>query len=83
MNLSLLTAFINRLSTRTKLISVAVIAFLIGTFFGGRGGSDGTGRYVPFSNSNKLVTLDTRNGQIWIAEDDGSNYRKGPKIPYW
>ena len=85
MNLSLLTAFINRLSTRTKLISVAVIAFLIGTFFGGRGGNEGTGRYVPFGNANKLATLDTRNGQIWIVEGDAENtvYRKGPKIPYW
>ena len=83
MNLSLLTAFINRLSTRTKLISVAIIAFLIGTYFGGRGGNDGTGRYVPFSNSNSLATLDTRSGQIWIVDNDGKEYRKGPKIPYW
>ena len=83
MNLSLLKAFFDRLSVRTKLIGVAVIAFLLGTFFGGRGGNEGTGRYVPFGNSNSLATLDTRNGQIWLVENEGTSYRKGPKIPYW
>lgn len=83
MNLSLLKAFLDRLSVRTKLIGVAVIAFLIGTFFGGRGGSEGTGRYVPFGNSSTMATLDTRTGQIWIVEGDGKIYQRGPKIPYW
>lgn len=83
MNFSLLKAFYDRLSVRTKMIGVAVIAFVLGTFFGGRGGTEGAGRYVPYSNNNTLATLDTRNGQIWIVDNDGHNYRKGPKIPYW
>ena len=83
MNLGLLKAFYDRLSVRTKLIGVAVLAFLLGTFFGGRGSTEGTGRYVPFSSSNTLATLDTRSGQIWIVDNDGKVYRKGPKIPYW
>ena len=48
MNLSILKAFFDRLSVRTKLIGMAVIAFLIGTFFGGRGTSEVNGRYVPW-----------------------------------
>ena len=84
MNLSLLKAFIDRLSVRTKLIAVGVIAFVIGTFFGGRGANEGAGRYVPFNNNGSaLATLDTRTGQIYIVDNDGRNYRRGPKISYW
>lgn len=83
MNLSLLKAFFDRLSVRTKLIGAAVIAFVIGTFFGGRGGSEGSGRYVPFNAGGTMATLDTRSGQVWIVDGDGQSYRRGPKIPYW
>ncbi len=85
MNLSILKAFFDRLSVRTKLIGMAIIAFLLGTFFGGRGGSEGSGRYVPFNSvgGNSMATLDTRSGQVWIVDAEGQNYRKGPKIPYW
>lgn len=83
MNFGLLTAFVDRLSVRTKLIGVAVIALLIGMWLGGRGNNEGSGRYVPFTSGNSMATLDTRSGQVWIVDAEGQNYRRGPKIPYW
>lgn len=83
MNFGLLKVFYDRLSVRTKLIGVGIIAFVIGTFFGGRGGDSGMGRYVPFNGGGTLATLDTKTGQVYIVSGDGQTYKRGPKVPYW
>lgn len=81
MNLSLLKAFLDRLSVRTKLIGTAVIAFLIGTYFGGRGTSEVNGRYLPWGSSGSL--LDTRSGKTYVLDNDTHTFKHGPSLPYW
>ena len=81
MNLSILRAFFDRLSVRTKLIGMAVIAFLIGTFFGGHGTSESNGRYVPWGSGGSL--LDTRTGKTYMFDPDKQSFRSGPSLPYW
>ena len=81
MNLSILKAFFDRLSVRTKLIGMAVIAFLIGTFFGGRGTAESNGRYVPWGAGGSL--LDTRTGKTYVLDTDSHAFKHGPSLPYW
>ncbi len=81
MNLSILKAFLDRLSVRTKLIGTAVIAFLIGTYFGGRGTSEVNGRYVPWGTGGSL--LDTRSGKTYVLDNDTHSFKHGPSLPYW
>ena len=81
MNLSILKAFFDRLSVRTKLIGMAVIAFLIGTFFGGHGSTESNGRYVPWSTGGSL--LDTRTGKTYVLDPDTQRFKSGPSLPYW
>ena len=81
MNLSILKAFLDRLSVRTKLIAVAIIAFLIGTYFGGRGTSESNGRYVPWGSGGSL--LDTRTGKTYVLDNDTHAFKHGPSLPYW
>ena len=71
------------LSERTKLIAVAVVAFLIGMFFGGGSKVSTNGRFVPFPGENGAV-LDTSRGQIWGAgPSDPHRYRKGAGLASW
>ena len=84
MNLSMVTALWARLGERTKIIAVAVVAFLLGTFFGGRGATaTANGRYVPWGNGGQVAALlDTQTGQIWIVDDGSHKFRKGPSLPW-
>ncbi len=77
MNFGIVKAFIDRLSVRTKLIAVGIIAFLLGMFWGSRGNVEVNGRYVPWGDS----LLDTRSGQVYVR--DGDRIRKGPSLPGW
>ncbi len=79
MNFAMLKAFVDRLGVRTKLIGVAVIAFCIGMFFGGRGPGEANGRYVPWGDH----LLDTRSGQIYIYDRDSGRIKRGPALPGW
>ena len=81
MNFGILKAFLDRLSVRTKLIGVAVIAFLIGTFFGGHGSGESNGRYVPWGTGGSL--LDTRTGKTYMLDPDTHTFRHGPSLPYF
>ena len=64
---AILKGFLDRLSVRTKMIGLAIIAFVIGTFFGGHGSESNNGRYVPWGNSGTAM-LDTRTGQLWTLD---------------
>ena len=79
MNLSILKAFLDRLSVRTKLIGVGIIAFVAGTFFGGKSVSEGNGRYVPWG----VNMLDTQTGQIYMIDQNAQHLRRGPSLPKW
>lgn len=81
MNLSILKAFVDRLSVRTKLIGVAIVAFLIGTFFGGHGSGESNGRYVPWGTNGSL--LDTRTGKTYMLDADAQTFKHGPALPYF
>jgi photosystem II stability/assembly factor-like uncharacterized protein len=67
MNFTTLGQFYNQLSARTRTILVAVVAFGLGTFFGGSGAANG--RYIPVGGSGALI-MDTRTGTTWKADPD-------------
>ena len=83
MNFSLLKAFYDRLSPRTKMIGAAILAFLVGTLFGGHGTSEGTGRYQAYIGGGVVATLDTHTGQLYILDGDGKTYHRGPKVSFF
>ena len=83
MNFSMPLALWARLGERTKLISVAIVAFIIGTFFGGRGATaTANGRYVPWGNGAGEALLDTQNGQVWRVNENTHKFEKVASMPW-
>ena len=84
MNLSMPLALWARLGERTRLIAVAVVAFVIGTFFGGRGATaTANGRYVPWGNvSGEPALIDTQSGQIWVVDESSHKFKKWASLPW-
>jgi hypothetical protein len=85
MNFSMPLALWARLGERTKLIVVGVVAFIVGTFFGGHGTTASpNGRYVPWGNvAGEPALLDTQTGQIWVVDDGSHKFRKWAALPTW
>lgn len=84
MNISMLTQMLGRLSERTKLIIVAIVAFLIGSLFGGRSGETVNGRYVPWNTPDiRGGLLDTRTGQVWSLNPLSKRFERVASIPYF
>lgn len=79
MNLSVLKAFFDRLSVRTKLIIVGAVTFFIGMFFGGHGAAQNNGRYVLSGN----IVLDTQTGQVYVIDANSDHMKRGPSLPNW
>ncbi len=84
MNLSMVTGLWTRLGERTRLIIVAVVAFIIGTFFGGRSATpSANGRYVTWGNvAGEPALLDTQTGQIWVVDEGSHKFRKWASLPW-
>ena len=79
---AILKGFLDRFSVRTKMIALAVVAFVIGTFFGGHGGDTGNGRYVPWGNSGTAM-LDTKTGQLWALDAESHRFQRLAALPYF
>ena len=79
---AILKSFLDRLSVRTKMIALAVIAFVIGTFFGGHGTENGNGRYVPWGQAGTAL-LDTRTGQLWTLDPESHRFQRFASLPYF
>ena len=67
MNTTIFRQFLAQIPDRTKTILIAVLAFGIGTLFGGSGG--GNGRYIPVGGSGFII-MDTKTGTIWKTDSD-------------
>ncbi len=67
MNTAIFRQFLAQIPDRTKTILIAVLAFGIGTFFGGSGG--GNGRYIPVGGSGTII-MDTKTGTMWKPDSD-------------
>lgn len=80
MNLGMLQQMLGRVSERTKLIVVAVIAFLLGTLLTGHSNESANGRYVPW---NEAGLLDTRTGQLWKLNPGAQRFERVASIPYF
>jgi len=52
---------------RTKTVIIAVLAFGIGTLFGGSGG--GNGRYIPVGGTGTII-MDTKTGTAWKTDSE-------------
>ena len=78
--LNVVQQLLGRISQRTKLIAVGVIAFLLGLMFAGHGGDNGNGRYVPWGGDG---LLDTRTGQIWQIDPESHRFRRWASLPYF
>ena len=75
-NLSLVKGLWGRLGERTKLIGVAVLAFVLGTFWGGHGTvSNENGRYLAVGVDGRIVQ-DTRTGEVWVFDGDSHTFRR-------
>lgn len=81
MNLGMLNQMLGRVSERTKLIVVAVVAFLIGTLLTGHSSESVNGRYVPWNGGAGL--LDTRTGQVWKLNPGTQRFERAASIPYF
>ena len=79
---AILKGFLDRFSVRTKMIALAVLAFVIGTFFGGHGSESSNGRYVPWGNGGTAM-LDTRTGQLWTLDPDSHRFQRMASLPYF
>ncbi len=73
---STFSSLYSRLTERTKLIMVAVIAFWLGGLL--KGGS-GIGRYQACVNSPNFV-IDTQKGTMW--EIKGTKYQEYASMPW-
>lgn len=80
MNIGMLNQMLGRVSERTKLIVVAVVAFLLGTLLSGHSSESGNGRYVPW---NVTGLLDTRTGQLWKLNPGTQRFERVASIPYF
>ena len=74
--MSTFSSIYSRLSERTKLIIVAVVAFWLGGLL--KGGS-GVGRYQAYGTSPNYV-LDTQKGTAW--EIKGTKYQELASMPW-
>ncbi len=86
MNISMIRGMLGSFSERTKLIAVAVAAFIIGMVFSGGGKAASNGRFVPLTDAHGVSTgiVDTSTGQTWFFDpNDGHHYRKGPGLTSW
>ena len=79
MNLNVVQQLLGRISQRTRLIIVGIVAFVLGLMLAGRGADTGNGRYVPWGEN---YLLDTRNGQVWVIDAD-HRFRKYASLPYF
>ncbi len=84
MNLSFLTDGWNRLSLRTKLIIVGVLAFFFGSLWGGhRTEIEANGRFSAVGADGRVL-LDTRTGEVWVFDGtDGTFKRRGAPAHGW
>ncbi len=77
-NLSLVKGLWARVGERTKLIGVGVLAFVLGTLWGGhRTVSNENGRFVAIGTDG-LTLLDTRTGEVWVRISDSQGYKRIP-----
>ncbi len=83
-NLSLVKGLWARVGERTKLIGVAVLAFILGTLWGGhRTVSNENGRYVAVGTEGRVL-LDTRTGEVWVFNNDDHTFkRQGAPTHSW
>jgi hypothetical protein len=79
-NFNVVPQMLGKISQRTKLIGVAIIAFLLGLMFAGRGGDSANGRYVPWGSEG---LLDTRTGQIWVVDPESHHFKRWASLPYF
>jgi hypothetical protein len=69
MNTAIFRHFLAQIPDRTKTILIAVLAFGVGTLFGGSGA--GNGRYIPVGGSGTgTVIMDTRTGTMWRIDSE-------------
>ncbi len=79
MNLNVVPQLLGRISNRTKLIAVGIVAFLLGLMLAGRGAESVNGRYVPWGEN---YLLDTRSGDVWVI-DANHRFKKYASLPYF
>ena len=77
-NLSFVRGLWARLGERTKLVGVGLLAFVLGTLWGGhRTVSNENGRFVAVGAEGRML-LDTRTGEVWLPTGDGQTYKRVP-----
>ena len=75
-NLSFVKGLWGRVSERTKLIGAAVLAFLLGTLWGGHRQTAGdNGRYTAVGTDGHVL-LDTRTGEVWVFDGEKHAFRR-------
>jgi hypothetical protein len=79
-NFNVVPQLLGRISQRTRLIGVGVIAFLLGLMLAGRSGDSANGRYVPWGSEG---LLDTRTGQIWVVDPESHRFKRWASLPYF
>jgi len=67
MNITTFRELLARIPERTKIVLIAVLAFCIGTLFGGSGG--GNGRYMPVGGSGNII-MDTKTGATYVVDSN-------------
>jgi hypothetical protein len=81
MNTAMFRQFYGQIPDRTKMILIALLAFGIGTLFGGSGG--GNGRYIPVGGTGTII-MDTKTGTTWRADPDHpSTYSRLASFSYF
>ena len=65
MNTTMFRQLLAQIPVRTKMIVIAVLAFGIGSMFGGSGGTNG--RFIPVGGTGSII-MDTRTGATWTAD---------------
>ena len=83
-NLSFVQGLWARLGERTKLVGIGVLAFILGTFWGGRHTvANETGRYTAVGPDGRVL-LDTRTGEVWMFDNEGHTFkRQGAPTHSW
>ena len=83
-NFSFVQGLWARTGERTKLIGIGLLAFILGTFWGGRNTvANETGRYAAVG-AGGTVLLDTRTGEVWYFDDSSHTFkRQGAPTHSW
>ncbi len=83
-NLSFVKGLWARVGERTKLIGVGLVAFILGTLWGGRHTVSGdNGRYLAVGVEGRIVQ-DTRTGEVWVFDNDSHAFkRQGAPTHSW